>query len=772
MSLLDPQLLFLKDGGEVELPHEGSESVVTDMSLSMTASAGDESEKLLVNILVQFSDDLEILKHAGMQITSSAGDVIAGYISVDKLPALELVEGIERVEASRPLHAELDLSVVEARANEVHAGPPGRRGAGVIVGIVDTGCDFTHPCFRAADGSTRILSIWDQTLVPQAGESSPSGFTYGVEYTKSEIDAALLTAVPSSGVRHLGGRHGTHVAGIAAGDGSVAGQGRPANTFVGVAPEADLIIVSVRGNGVEGFGTSASALDAVNYVYGRAGSLDKPAVVNMSLGDNLGPHDGTSLLERGLDNLLGDQGRAFVKSAGNAGSARIHAQGNTLPSSSQTVRFNQPASSRTVNQMDCWYDGNDKFRVSVTDPSGNIVGPAIVGTVSNFTFPGGNTVRIDHRDNDTFNGDKRVFLTFSGGSASRLSVGQWELHFEALSAPSGGRFDVWIQRSRAPIPQFLSPHENRAMTLSTPGTAHEIITAANYSARGFSAGSLASSSSRGPTRDGRAAPTLAAPGTDVVSARAQSGGDAYESNSGTSMSAPHITGAIALMFQKNRNQTQAQIKACLERSARSDANTGPTPNTAWGAGKLDAKAAVDCVRGVPAIRPSVVQIQCRRSVIQPECLVSVPRNWCNIQPSVLQIQCPSVIPVTCVQSVVTVCQSVPIQNCNIQSVPGTICNIQSVVDGCPSVPRGCFNSGTGRPFSGDKVDDNGQLVGFQPFEYTEGSAQQHQSRDNPEESLPIPTTEDGAGSDSLWQDIDLPEEGYFEYDDAWFDTED
>src|SRR5690606_36379248 len=135
-------------------------------------------------------------------------------------------------------------------------------------------------------------------------------------------NAALAGADPFNAIRHRdSGGHGTHVAGIAAGDGSAAGQGQPAFTFVGVAPEADLIIVKVGGGGTEGLGTSANALDAVNYCYQRAQALDRPIAVNMSLGDNLGPHDGTSLLERGLDNLLGGPGRAFVKSAGNVGDA-------------------------------------------------------------------------------------------------------------------------------------------------------------------------------------------------------------------------------------------------------------------------------------------------------------------------------------------------------------------------------------------------------------------------------------------------------------------
>ena len=118
--------------------------------------------------------------------------------------------------------------------------------------------------------------------------------------------------------------------GIAAGDGSVAGSGRPPFTFLGVAPEADLVVVAnTRGAaaGQRGLGDSADTLDAARYMLDLAEALGRPIVINQSQGDNLGPHDGTSLLERGLDNMLGGNGRAMVKSAGNEGNRNRHASG-------------------------------------------------------------------------------------------------------------------------------------------------------------------------------------------------------------------------------------------------------------------------------------------------------------------------------------------------------------------------------------------------------------------------------------------------------------
>jgi hypothetical protein len=333
VSKLDPQLEFLVEDGSSQLMVTG-DARASMVRFGLDAAAdGSGTEPVPtptdVTVLAQFSGATEALESAGLTIHSVAGDVVTGTIALSAVPALGEIAEIERVEAARAMHPDLDLSIPEVGANTVHVGPPGRRGAGVVVGICDSGCDFTHPSFRRVDGTTRILNLWDQGLAPAGGESSPAPFGYGVEYSNAQIDAALAGANPFAAVRHRDpGGHGTHVTGIATGDGSAAGQGRPAGTFIGVAPEADIIVVANASNGAEGLGTSASTLDAVNYIFQRAATFARPCVVNMSLGDNLGPHDGTSLLERGLDNLLGGPGRAFVKSAGNAGSSRCHAEGS------------------------------------------------------------------------------------------------------------------------------------------------------------------------------------------------------------------------------------------------------------------------------------------------------------------------------------------------------------------------------------------------------------------------------------------------------------
>jgi subtilisin family serine protease len=766
MRKLDPQLEFLVEGGVEQLSTTGDTEATFERFGMERAAPRAKAEKgrppAGVTVLAQYSGDPEALEQAGLKIRSVAGDVVTGTIALSAVKKLAEIAEVERVEAARAMHQDLDLSLVECRANLVHVGPPGRRGTGVIVGICDSGCDFTHPSFRRPDGTSRILFIWEQSLAPQAGETAPAGFGYGVEYNNAQINAALATATPFTTVRHRDrGGHGTHVTGIAAGDGSAAGEGRPGGTFVGVAPEADIIVVANASNGAEGLGTSASTLDAVNYIFQRAGTLSRPCVVNMSLGDNLGPHDGTSLLERGLDNLLGGPGRAFVKSAGNAGAARCHAQGNVATGTTQNVRFNQPAGDTGANQIDLWYRGGDTLRVSVVDPAGNTVGPVNVGAANTFTLPGGNTVRIDHRNNDPFNGDRRVFMTFAPGAMGSMRAGNWTIRLLSVASPTGGLFDAWIQRGTV-VPTFLAPHESPARTISTPGTSREVITAANYVTRGAGVGSLASSSSRGPTRDGRNAPTVAAPGMMIMSADGESSqGDPYMLMGGTSMAAPHVTGTIALMLQKNGNRTQEQIRDCLISSARADGQTGPVPNTAWGAGKMDANAAVNCVPSPGLVRSVVTP--CPRSVLTP--CVSVPVVTC---PTSVVVACNSVPIVTCPQpSVLTVCVSVPVTTCGVTSVAVNCLSrvgCPSVVDGCPSTPAGCTVQSIACGVQSVACGPGGPG----PVGPVAGGRLAPGAGAGVPERLPegwgVPAAEAVAKPE-------VPKQGYFDYDESWFDDD-
>lgn len=590
MARFDPRLQFLRR--EYSAATATAETAARFGVSAQEAIGGEPS----LHVLLHFEGSLDAARAAGFRPTTIAGDVAAGVVPRKALDELEKVENVTVVESARPMHTELHVSISEIRANALHSATPPIRGAGVIVGVIDSGIDFRHQCFRHPAGNTRILAIWDQNLVPQPGESPPSTYTFGVEYTQTQIDAALTGG---GVVRHVDGDpagHGTHVAGIAAGNGSVAGNGHPAGTFVGVAPEADLLVVACHSDG--SVGDSKTTLAAVKYLLQTAESLKRPIVINLSLGDNLGPHDGTSLLERGIDNLLGRPGQAMVKSAGNAGRDGIHASGTVTHGAAVAIPFRVPPNDASPDTIDLWYSGDDVFELAIRTPDGSLSPTVRPGDPQQtLTLANGNQVFVESSTDDEFNHDNRIYLQLLPGTRNAIERGRWELVLTGAVITGDGRFDAWIEDGKV-IPRFLSPFVRDEGTITTPGTSRKVITVGAYiTVSSKNVGTLAPFSSRGPTRDGRRKPDLSAPGQRVTSARANATTSArYRALSGTSMAAPHVAGTIALLLEKRRSLRQCDLLTHLTGTARTDTFTQSPPAAGWGAGKLDAQA---CYAAVP-----------------------------------------------------------------------------------------------------------------------------------------------------------------------------
>lgn len=663
-----------------------------------------------VNLVLRVdSVDDAALAAAGLHLLRGSGVARTGAASPASVPAVADVPGVVEVDLADQGAPDLNSSVPATRADHARTGALGLSGAGVVVGVVDSGIDIFHHAFRKPDGSTRLLGLLDTTApytitaggvptggtftlgwVPPAGRpgagtqqttpalpfdatvqqvlaaistigavepgdvlatggplpGSPVVVAFagrylrkdvkplvvaastitpaaasilverGREYTPDQINTALANPAAPFGSWDEDG-HGTHVMGIAAGDGSQAGNCQGSDYYVGVAPAADLVAVKTTF-------ADAETIRGVEFVFDRATALGKAAVVNLSLGSDSGAHDGSGTDELRYDQLLTTTpaGRAIIKSAGNSGArydhsadpatqprsgGGIHSFKTLAPNSTQTMSVVIRPSDRQDDWFELWYAGAGRVSLQLAEPGGAATGTVVPDAAAYTTPLAGHGLRITSATNATSTGRHRIFVRLSPPAGGAVTPGTWVI---TLTETAGQATDVdcWIRTDRTdPHPRFADADQDRTRTLSTPGTARNVIAVANYDHR---TSELAESSSRGPTADVRPAgetkPDVAAPGTGITSAKsaARNTGiccdcctDFYVAMSGTSMAAPHVTGIVALLFQRNRTLTFDQVRAHLRASADPpDPITAPTlPNADWGAGIVNAEVAAAAV---------------------------------------------------------------------------------------------------------------------------------------------------------------------------------
>ncbi len=615
--------------------------------MCLTNLAGEpqynENSELVFNVVVYTETPQKLLDN-GIHLNSVFEHFSTARLTLREIASVSNSENVRWIELGSPIYPTLDKSVPKTGADKLHAGllnSTPYRGEGVIVGVYDTGIDWQHLDFRDDTDTTksRILFLWDQT---DSVGTHPTGYDYGAEYTNAQINSELKgSTVGSIRERDFAG-HGTHVAGIAAGDGSSSTSG-----YIGMAPKADLIIVK----GGESSFPQARIIDGVNYIMNKAFSLGKPVVVNLSLGGQDGAHDGTAAYEVALNNLLNGPGRAIVVSAGNDGNNFIHAGGAVRAPNTVTFKFTIPSYTPTAGTsndyvyLEMWYEGTDWLTVTVTSPSG-ITRAAVSGSTNSGVSTSDGKIFIDNASKGTnsANGDKECIIQlFDETQFAPPAAGVWTISVTGATVPSAGTFDIWVYDKSSSLAQagFSSGGDN-SKTVGIPGTASKVITVGSFNTRGANAqgdtvfwrsingksyrytsavlDSISNFSSIGPTRDGRQKPEIAAPGLAIVSARSSvlpltSGTGQLITDSvftvpdgkhfvlqGTSMAAPHVAGATALLFQINSNLTSDQVKTLLTSTAQSDRYTGSTlPDYIWGYGKMDAFAAAQQIGSQPPV---------------------------------------------------------------------------------------------------------------------------------------------------------------------------
>lgn len=452
----------------------------------------------------------------------------------------------------------------------------GLTGNGILIGIIDSGIDYTHPDFQNQDGTSRILFLWDQNL----DGNPPQGFRNGSEFTKLQIDEALSSENPREYVPstdYVG--HGTAVAGIASGNGNSSG-----GVEKGVAPNSYIIVVKLGHKGNTSFARSTEIMRAVKYISYKAEELNLPVSMNISYGTSNGSHNGNSLFEGYLDDVSQRWKSCISVASGNEGSSGHHYSKLLTQDETDTVEFSISENIPHL-YMSIWKNFVDTMTFEVISPSGKSTG--IISPFQRVTRRVLDDVLVSvlYGQPNHYNIAQEIYILFKG-VRKPISSGLWNLIVRGVEI-TYGLFDIWLptMEEATQYTSFLRPNINNTITL--PATAQNVISVGGYNSI---INSITDFSGRGTIRNiDYMKPDLTAPAVDIRTTRA---GGGYDTFTGTSVAAPFVTGSAALMMEWGLLRGNdpflygQRIKAFLRKGAERGFGV-IYPNPTWGYGTLN-----------------------------------------------------------------------------------------------------------------------------------------------------------------------------------------
>lgn len=547
----------------IETPEE-------ERKLSDTLNVGYNEKEKTWQIIVRYTGSIEFLKQYNVEIiylsinyailtvpnsfigsVSGFGEII--YAEMPKNLYFESANG-RRVSCINEVQKEnFNIGILEG----------GLFGEGVICAVIDSGIDYSHPAFLNMDGTTRILELWDQSIKPsgvnnnleeeqgevnnipenEAANKPPEGFNIGVVYNSVDINRALAETnkekryeiVPS---KDLSG-HGTHVAGIMAGNFSA-----DKNNNLGIATKSPLVIVKLDTTINNGFPRTTELMQAIDYVYRTSLKYKMPVSINISFGNAYGSHDGTSLIETFIDDIANLSRMSISIGTGNEGSNAGHSLNFYSTREQKEVELSIGKFESNVN-IQIWKSYQDIFDISIVAPGGryslNI--PKIPGKTSSRL--GNNNILIYFGEPSPYSQFQEIYIEIIpiNSSQSFISEGIWELNFKAVNVTQG-RIDMWLPAAASLNANTIFTQPNPDVTLTIPSTSASAISVGAYNALTFS---FAEFSGRGFTRlTNQVKPDLVAPGVNVVSAAV---GGGLTERTGTSMATPFVSGSAALLME-------------------------------------------------------------------------------------------------------------------------------------------------------------------------------------------------------------------------------
>lgn len=554
-----------------------------------TLNVGFDEESRSWELIVKYHGTLERLAVLNIKVEY----LIAGYailtVPEGLVEQVAELEEIEYVEKPKRYFYSAVAPTDSACFPLVTMREPFLNGKGTLIAVLDSGIAYQRMDFRKENGETRIRFLWDQTL-SSAGENfhPPEGFTMGAEFSEEEINRALFVStekerfalLPSTDVSG----HGTAVAGIAA--------GYDRSGYIGVAAGADLLVVKLGVPGELGFPRTTEIMRGVTYAVNKAIDLGMPLVINLSFGNSYGSHDGSSLLERFLDNAA-EIGRTVIcVGSGNEGSSGGHFAGNVA--TARTVELSVAEYERTLN-LQFWKNYNDEYRIFLRAPSGQ---------QAEVTVPVGGgkyTLRLEQTEVLVYLGEptpysvaQEIYLDMIPVGRTYIDSGVWSLLIEPVTVVTG-QYYLYLPAAAGRNSRTMFYRPTPQVSLTIPGTASKVITVgaydytydtyAEFSGRGY----VNADRTIGVVTAGLVKPDLVAPGVEILAPDVYGG---YAGFTGTSFATPIVAGSAALLMEWGIVRENdiflygEKVKAYLRAGARPLRGETQYPNERVGYGKL------------------------------------------------------------------------------------------------------------------------------------------------------------------------------------------
>ena len=517
------------------------DSTPLEREKSGNLNIGFDERLKLWDVIVKYSGPESGLNGDRIQVVPLLG----GY-AVVTLPESEITEfssrtQVEFIEKPKRMYFEdfqanqaSCISSVQGSGAVPGIGTGGLTGRGILMGVVDSGVDFYHPDFRTENGTTRILKLWDQSILG----NPPGGYVMGTEYTEEEINEALILSeqegrrlVPSVDFS----RHGTSVLGIAAGNGRASG-----GVNRGVAYESDLLVVKLGTPREDSFPRTTELIQGIDYLVRQSLELGRPMVINLSFGNNYGSHRGDSLLETYIDTVA-NMGRLVIcAGTGNNGNDNLHTSGQVLDQEIQEIELGVSPYEPVLN-LQLWKAYADEMEIYLEHPSGTRIGPLYEELGPQRHRMGSTELLIYYGKPGPFQITQEIYFDFLP-RGNYVDSGVWKIILRGRNIREG-EYYMWLPGGGVlnPSTGFFLPEAQGTLTI--PSTASRVITVGAYDSR---LNTYADFSGRGSVRLVYRKPDLAAPGVNIT---APVPGGGYACVTGTSFAAPFVSGAAALLME-------------------------------------------------------------------------------------------------------------------------------------------------------------------------------------------------------------------------------